>query len=191
MTPAEWTAVRERAWVPIDPDRRCWTCGREPSSRYPDGSPRYDCRHEPAFGQATPAIEAAWASMIAQDLVTRKDRRLQNAVAVRRRSRAQAHARASDPSTSHAAAASIRSAEITELQIWILDVLESPLSDEQIWNELTKRHPGRLTPSGVRTRRSELVDDGRILDSGRKTSTAAGRKSIVWIRADQKPSLAL
>ena len=30
-----------------DPDRPCWTCGRPPTGRYPDGSPSYDHGHQP------------------------------------------------------------------------------------------------------------------------------------------------
>jgi hypothetical protein len=125
--------------------------------------------------------------MIAADLATRADRRLAKAVQIQRGQRARA--RRTDPQTSHAAAASVKSVEISRLQGFILDALERPLTDEELWNELISRQIGGLTPSGVRTRRSELVDDGRVIDSGMKRPTKAGRGSIVWARADHRPAL--
>lgn len=36
-------------WDPNDPDRRCYSCGSEPSHRNPDGSPAYRCPSHPAL----------------------------------------------------------------------------------------------------------------------------------------------
>lgn len=190
-----WQAVRERAWIPIDPDRKCWGCGTAPTRRYPDGSPGYDCGpHSTSYAHEDVSEEtrAAWAAMVAADLGSRRSR---GAISARGSVGGQAYglrarARRTDPATSHAAAASVKSAAISELQGWILGALERPLTDEELWNELAGSHRG-LTPSGVRTRRSELVDDGRVLDSGLKRPTKAGRPSIAWARSDQLPRLEL
>lgn len=120
--------------------------------------------------------------MILTELLTRRDSRMARAVEIRRPLRA--HARKTDPPTSHAAAASVKSAAISELQEWILEVLDEPKTDEQIWNALVERHSG-LTPSGVRTRRAELVDAGKIIDSRLRGHSAHGRMTIIWQRSDQ------
>lgn len=186
MTAQTWPDLRERAWSPVDNGRRCWTCGAQPSGNYPDGSPRYDCGpHEPTI--ATAEQSARWLPAIIDELLRRKPGASARAVSIRRDGRAaepRAHARRTDPETSHAAAKSVGSVEITELQRWIFDALEEPMSDEQLWNALAGR--GRLTPSGVRTRRSELVEQGFVCDSGRRTSTTSGRQSIVWQRSSQE-----
>ena len=59
---------------------------------------------------------------------------------------------------------------------------------------LLKRHPEGLTDndiahlydgplasaSGLRTRRSELVNAGLVVDSDRRDTLASGRKAVVW-----------
>jgi len=91
------------------------------------------------------------------------------------------YARATDPATSHAAAASVTEDTIRELHAAILQVLRMhpPLSDEQIRERLFA--DGVLTtPSGARTRRSELVHAGVVKDSGLRGTTKAGRPTILW-----------
>lgn len=92
--------------------------------------------------------------------------------------RTQAKARRSDPGTSHEAAASVSG--LTEAQGAVYALLsERQRSDEQVYALLVaKDYP--ISPSGARTRRSELVDMGLVEDSGEHYLTGAGRKTIVW-----------
>jgi len=94
-------------------------------------------------------------------------------LAMTRRPRARTH----DPVTSHMAAASVR--ELRPKQQAVLDMLlvEDGLTDEEIARYY--RGPAQ-SPSGLRTRRCELVDLGLVRDSGRKAFTAAGRPTIIW-----------
>jgi hypothetical protein len=92
-----------------------------------------------------------------------------------------AHARATDPVTSHEAAASIGGDNIRASQQAILDLLRrKPGTDNDIayrygaWNE------PQQSASGLRTRRSELVTKGLVEDSGERVVLPSGRKSIVW-----------
>ena len=90
-----------------------------------------------------------------------------------------AHARWSDPPTSHEAARSVT--RIRESQRFILSVLqaEGPLTDEELFAAVTRR--GRkISPSGCRTRRNELVKFGLVRDSGRHRRLPSGRWSVVW-----------
>lgn len=90
-----------------------------------------------------------------------------------------ARARASDPDTSHAAAASVDNMSKTRLAI--LDVLRTwgPTDDEMI-RKLVLTRIGRGTPSGIRTRRSELVALGLVRDSGKRAETVTGRQAVLW-----------
>jgi hypothetical protein len=92
-------------------------------------------------------------------------------VAVRR-----PRARASDPETSHDAAQSI--SDISGDQQFILEWLNflGPCTDEELLNSL----PSERSPSGVRTRRSELVAMNLVRDSGKRRKTRSGRNAIVW-----------
>lgn len=89
-----------------------------------------------------------------------------------------AHARRTDPDTSHAAARSV--VELRPRQQAVLDVLRSygrALTDE----EIAERYDGpQQSPSGLRTRRSELVSKGFARDSGERRPLASGRLAIAW-----------
>ena len=95
-----------------------------------------------------------------------------------------AKARKSDPTTSHEAAKSVRN--ITATQQRILDVLEGygPMNDEQLFEifdyQFRKAGLPRVSESGLRSRRSELVARGLVVDSGERQKMASGRNSIVW-----------
>lgn len=96
-----------------------------------------------------------------------------------------ARARASDPSTSHAAAASID--DLPTRQREVLDVFhrwQGGMTDVQLVERYdavarlsSKR---RQSPSGVRSRRAELVTQGFLRDSHRKRKLPSGRQAIVW-----------
>jgi hypothetical protein len=87
-----------------------------------------------------------------------------------------AHARRTDPRTSHAAAASV---DVTAGQQHVLDLLAAgPATDEDL--VARARTAGILiSDSGVRSRRAELVRAGRVTEAGIGTTTS-GRKSTVW-----------
>lgn len=90
-----------------------------------------------------------------------------------------AHARRSDPDTSHAAAASISEQALTDGQRAVLQTLRriGPAIDPQI-------HAAYVgpwqSPSGIRTRRSELVVQGLVRDTERRVRLPSGRHAIVW-----------
>lgn len=88
-------------------------------------------------------------------------------------------ARSSDPETSHQAARSVRGLSHTHQLVLRTFRLAGELTDE----ELAARFlAGGITisPSGLRSRRRELVDQRRLVDSGRRRRTRAGRATIVW-----------
>lgn len=91
-------------------------------------------------------------------------------------------ARRGDPRTSHDAAESISQEAVRVTQQKILELLaDGPMSDTEIAKRYAQ-HPDwpRQSPSGLRTRRAELVDDGRVRDTGQKVRLPSGRMSIVW-----------
>lgn len=93
-------------------------------------------------------------------------------------------ARTTDPTTSRQAAASVTG--ITRLQANVLALFHhhGPMTD----GDLLDLHQQMVdagdyppaTPSGVRTRRNELVASGRLVDTGERSTTAAARACIVW-----------
>lgn len=111
-----------------------------------------------------------------------------------------AHARQSDPDTSHEAAASV--GNLTGRQGAILRFLENNLEKMMAMGNLRKSHFTDFTlvqayqerfktmidgypnqsDSGIRTRRKELVERGLIEDSGMRVKMPSGRKAIVWKR---------
>ncbi len=97
-----------------------------------------------------------------------------------------AHARHSDPVTSHQAAESVT--ELRGSQQAVLRVMPQKLgiTDEELVAKY--RHQAELgdvphqSDSGIRSRRSELVKKRLVLDSGTRRPTTYGRKAIVWRR---------
>jgi len=87
-----------------------------------------------------------------------------------------ARARHGDPITSHQAADSV--SKISEKQRLILNLFKwgGPMTDSTLITLLG----GVMSESGARSRRSELVHDGYLKDSGVKKMLASGRMSIVW-----------
>lgn len=95
----------------------------------------------------------------------------------------EAHARSTDPQTSHEAAKSV--VNLGEVRDKILHMLTNwPRTDEQLWERYSfciKAFNWKpVSPSGLRSRRSELVSMGYVVDSGQRAKTHSGRQSIVW-----------
>lgn len=93
----------------------------------------------------------------------------------------QAHARNSDPETSHAAASKVTN--LGPVRDGIINALYTfgPQTDEGLaaifkkWAAFPK-----CSPSGLRSRRSELVTLGFIEDSGEVGKTEFGNDAIIW-----------
>lgn len=96
-------------------------------------------------------------------------------------------ARATDPETSHAAAASV--GDLREKQYAVLKVLRKRpaygYTDEELvdayeaMEDATVSYPHQ-SPSGIRTRRSELVRLGFVEFSGERRLLCSGRQARVW-----------
>jgi hypothetical protein len=93
-----------------------------------------------------------------------------------------AHARRTDPGTSHAAAASVR--DIRESQQYVLSLFRKfgPMTDERLALHIAEDQAPhvKLSPSGIRTRRSELVSLILLRFTGRVETISTGRKAKVW-----------
>lgn len=95
-----------------------------------------------------------------------------------------AHARGSDPDTSHEAAATVTNLRTSQRRI--LELLErfGPASDEDLqvyWRQLQDYEDWPpISPSGLRSRRAELVTKGLVYDTGKRGVTSSGRKTIEW-----------
>jgi len=102
-------------------------------------------------------------------------------------------ARSTDPATSHNAARLVDKMKAADIQEEILRIVSArvfrdkvlegssaPLvgfTDEELVEGLV---PGSVSPSGVRTRRNELVRGGWLRDSGYRRRTRSGREAIIW-----------
>lgn len=109
-----------------------------------------------------------------------------------------AHARRSDPDTSHDAADSI--ADLTAKQQAVLSVLKmvGPQTDAMLDEVYERMRVNRQldvplqSPSGIRSRRAELVARGLVISTGETVRLASGRSAIVWAAAPpgtQPPSV--
>jgi Fe2+ or Zn2+ uptake regulation protein len=90
-----------------------------------------------------------------------------------------AHARHRDPETSKEAA---REVDVTEGQWQVLNCLRAlprGVTDEELYRMM--RQAGiKISPSGVRSRRSELVELALVKFAGRFEKTESGRNARVW-----------
>lgn len=95
----------------------------------------------------------------------------------------EARARMTDPETSYQAAASVK--DLPKGQGLVLGVmldLNRPVTDEElIAGYRVRAGMPPMSESGIRTRRSELVEKGKVRDSGERGTTQAGRSTIKWI----------
>lgn len=98
---------------------------------------------------------------------------------VRGYKRTRARARRTDPETSHEAAASVEN--LTSKQAAVLEMLRlyGPACDEVIYDRLWK-DGYKMSPSGARTRRDELVDMKKVEWAGNYATMRSGRKAMVW-----------
>lgn len=101
-----------------------------------------------------------------------------------------ARARQSDPVTSHEAALEQRPAKVGAVQRVILDLLDhfGPLTDEQLVARFDEHVAAAedappVTPQSVRTRRAELVLDGKVRAAGLSRS-ARGNRARTWTISD-------
>ena len=88
-------------------------------------------------------------------------------------------ARHSDPETSWLAAKSILNIRQDQANVWLLLRKYGPLTDEGIL-DCMYGEDWRLSPSGCRTRRKELVDLGLVDAIEEEGSTALGNKCNIW-----------
>lgn len=95
-----------------------------------------------------------------------------------------AHARRTDPDTSHAAAQSIDN--LTARQAAVLACFRHSaacvgLTDHELVT-LYRHTPDapEQSSSGLRTRRAELAARGLVMDSGKRRKLRTGRTAIVW-----------
>lgn len=97
-------------------------------------------------------------------------------------------ARSTDRGTSWAAARSIDPAKLRPVYRNILDLLRmfapEGLTDNELWDKYSRRVAAdlapRVSPSGLRSRRAELVDAHLVVDSGLTVKLPSGRQSTVW-----------
>ncbi len=98
-----------------------------------------------------------------------------------------ARARGTDPATSHAAAGSIGGEQLRASQQAVLVELSrhrQGLTDVELVEFYTlAAEIGRVpkqSPSGIRSRRHELVEAGLVVDTGMRIKLESGRNAVVW-----------
>jgi hypothetical protein len=95
-------------------------------------------------------------------------------------------ARATDPTTSHEAAASVKN--LSRTQSGILGILRQPCTDELLiarYQNMVRLMPElfpRASDSGIRSRRAELFKLGLVEPVG-YSKTKSNRKTIIWSKA--------
>lgn len=92
-------------------------------------------------------------------------------------------ARATDPWTSKDAAMRAAVAPLQDRLIYLFEQT-FPMTDDELIAEYSRAashlHWAPASPSGIRSRRSELVHMGYLIDTGKTRLTTTGRHSIVW-----------
>ena len=90
-------------------------------------------------------------------------------------------ARATDPETSHEAAASVTNVRPRQAAVLEAFRVNGPMTD----SSLRRVYSGPAqSDSGLRTRRCELVTLGLLVDTGKRERASNGRRAIVWGLAD-------
>lgn len=93
--------------------------------------------------------------------------------------------RPTDPDTSRLAAEGRNEVKLRMQQSLLLKLIEQhgPLTDAALWSiicDTPNDTPPPMSSSGMRTRRSELVDMGLVVDSGRREQLASRRWAVLW-----------
>jgi hypothetical protein len=85
-------------------------------------------------------------------------------------------ARRTDPATSWAAARSLDPTVLRASQKLVLAAMQDhgPMTDDDLIGLVP------MSPSGARSRRSELVTKGLVYDTGKRETLPSGRRAIVW-----------
>ena len=95
-----------------------------------------------------------------------------------------ARARTGDPYTSHLAAASVKEISAAQARLLALYGQFGDLTDTELarhYQLFVDEHTfPPISPSGLRSRRHELVEAGRIYDTGIRARTPSGRACIAW-----------
>jgi len=95
-----------------------------------------------------------------------------------------ARARLTDPWTSMDAAMRVSTQPLKSRILYLFEEHRYPLTDEQLIALYRKQaisyRWSNASDSGIRSRRSELVDDGELIDTGRVEKTVSGRSTILW-----------
>ncbi len=100
------------------------------------------------------------------------------------RTPAKAKVRRNDPGTSFQAAIGQSPKATSRLYGAIYAILTAqPMTDDRLLFYMGRSSVPH-TPSGVRSRRNELVEAGWVRDSGKKAPSDAGQPSIVWEAVD-------
>lgn len=93
-------------------------------------------------------------------------------------------ARNTDPQTSHDAAERVRNVNAVQSTILMILWHRGPLTDPQIAEYYYERVADGTAPphseSGLRTRRKELVDMGKVVPTGGKVQLDSGRYANLW-----------
>ena len=96
----------------------------------------------------------------------------------------QPRARSTDPQTSHDAAKKVRGVSAVHSTILMILWQRGPLTDPQIAEYYFQRVADGSAPmhseSGLRTRRKELVDMGKVTTAAWKEKLSTGRYATVW-----------
>ena len=98
-------------------------------------------------------------------------------------------ARTTDPETSHAAAASVGDVRLSQAAVARVLKTFGPLTDEDLvllYEQVRLlNHLPAQSPSGIRTRRAELVRLGLVEYTGEKGTISSGRQARKWrVRED-------
>lgn len=100
-----------------------------------------------------------------------------------------AHARSSDPETSHRAAAALGDIRASQREVLQLFRRYGPMTDKALVE--AAEHAGvKQSASGLRTRRHELVELALVIDTGRRMKvyhkTERVREHIIWKLAGEE-----
>ncbi len=91
-----------------------------------------------------------------------------------------AHTRHGDPETSHEAASTVGDPRFSQQAVLSILKQVGPCTDEQLVAAYMLSRQRRQSPSGIRTRRAELVTQGLVEWTGTSSIMRTGRRGRVW-----------